>query len=122
MRPRWGPNDTEQRNPGFGNDQNVEALPVLLQGLDDRDAAVRRQAAHALNGLEDPQAVDALLRTLHDPNPMVVATAVAALASSRVQRAELELLRLMGRRVQPGWARGGGGPSAGWGTTSRCRH
>lgn len=56
-----------------------EAVPALIELLNDLSAEVRRAACYALGWLEDPRAIPALSHALNDPDASVRAAAQDAL-------------------------------------------
>jgi HEAT repeat protein len=72
---------TAARALGQMGPQAREALPALLQALQDREPLVRDSVAEAIGcvGPEAPEAVLALIQALTDTNSFVQATAAKAL-------------------------------------------
>jgi HEAT repeat protein/beta-lactamase regulating signal transducer with metallopeptidase domain len=65
---------------GFGNiDRLRTAPPELIRAMDDRDAEVRHQVAHALGHSQDPAALRALIAHVTDPSVEVRQAVVDAL-------------------------------------------
>ncbi|MFV0406582.1 MAG: HEAT repeat domain-containing protein [Propioniciclava sp.] len=72
------------------------AVAPVIAGLDDPDPAVRRQLAHVLSKLRDPQAVAPLERLLADPEPDVSAKAAFALGQIGGSAAVTSLVAALG--------------------------
>ncbi|RZJ06466.1 MAG: HEAT repeat domain-containing protein, partial [Rubrivivax sp.] len=52
-------------------DEEDDVAPLLVTALSDTDAAVRLEAAKALEGFEEPEVLAALVPLLKDPNAEV---------------------------------------------------
>ena len=63
----------------LGELRDMRAVPVLMQMLEAKEAAVRGQAARALGKLSHPQAIEPLIRIVQTDSAMVRRQAVAAL-------------------------------------------
>ena len=77
----------------MGGLEDPEALPLLLNALDDPSATVRESAAEALGGLGDDAATGSLLAALNDESVDVRAAAAGALGDVGDARAAPALLQ-----------------------------
>jgi HEAT repeat protein len=71
-------------------------IPVLLAGLEDRDARIRDAAAIAIGRCGDARDVAALTRALADPNHVVAAAAIIGLGLISQPSADEVLIRMLG--------------------------
>lgn len=72
-----------------------EAVPSLIEALEDEDFGVRTNAADALGNLRDRRAVDPLIEALKDNNRGVRISVVVALGFLRDKRAVEPLIKIL---------------------------
>src|SRR5690606_41733728 len=58
---------------------DINALPALIEALDDSNPKVRAAAAEALGKFNNPEVVPSLVKALDDPQSPVKKTAIASL-------------------------------------------
>ena len=72
-----------------------QAVPSLIDLLQNKDAQVRHHAVHTLGKIAHPTSVAALIDALHDPDPVVVMKACVALRQTGNSKAVPALVRLL---------------------------
>ncbi len=76
-----------EEEPFGGFRQDVSAIRAALQGLRDRNPAIRRVSAEILGHLSTPEAEAALIRGIDDSDPLVRASCLRALAQLKAASA-----------------------------------
>lgn len=72
-----------EEQPFGGFRQDVSAIRAALQGLRDRNPAIRRVSAEILGHLSTPEAEATLIRGIDDSDPLVRASCLRALAQAK---------------------------------------
>lgn len=81
-----------EEEPFGGFQRDATAVPIALNGLEDPHPGVRRLSAEILENLAAPQAEQALLQVVHDPDAEVRAAALRALAAANEDAAVRQAL------------------------------
>jgi HEAT repeat protein len=82
---------TSDEEPFGGFQKDATAIKTVIDGLSNSDPAIRRVSIEILGRLGVPQATDALVASLRDPDSQVRADALRALATAKASSALLEI-------------------------------
>ncbi len=85
-----------EERPFGGFQRDAAAVAAAVEGISNLDPTVRRVSAEVLGNLPVPEATQALVRALEDPDPGVRAALLRSLAKARASATVLEVLMCIG--------------------------